>query len=190
MNKTESLEWIDYHVDVFAIRKKLFDCPQATLDAWCECVEPISLENAKAASRKMFAEPDLKPYKWQDHPGKIRQIANDISHRHQPTTDTPRMIDGEIVYDCSICQDIGALTVWQDQSILAMQRGEFGDENSRSWAVACTCRMGDGHAKRIRRYDARRDVKCLTTYDTASIEALKERYEDTVPHATEWHFVD
>lgn len=179
MTDDEAAEWLNYHAATFAIGDKLKKAGEETRSAWYRVVLPLKLADAKAATDKMFAESDLQPYRWQNHPGAIRRLAYGVAsgRGRSRAAEGPRFIDGEEVFDCPICLDYGAFSVWQDQSIKAMQRGEFGQENARSWAVACTCRSGDLFAKRIRRFDSRRDVKCLTTYDEESIAALRERYE-------------
>lgn len=177
MTDDETLEWLDYHVDTFAIRDKLFEQPQATRDAWCRVVKPLDLAKAKAATDKMFAEPDLKPYKWQDHPGKIRQIAYGISNRDRPGTELPHMIDGQPVYNCLLCEDRGNLFVWAPVAVQAMRRGTFDVKTDRTCGVACRCKAGDKYAAaKWGRYDESRHVPCMDASDEKNIEALRARY--------------
>ncbi len=186
MNKTEFSEWLKYHDARFsgllAFFRKCEDT-EATKRAWWEELQRVTLEEAQNASRALFDGDH--PAMWRQHPQAIRALVRASRGTSASPARRTNWLNGQPVYRCQLCQDSGAVAIYNPNDVAATAAGvvsakrqRFVDDAAKHGktirvpmlpvSAACNCSAGDGFSSKWRNPPARYnpDVHVLWGNDT------------------------
>lgn len=163
MTDTEFDTWYDYHLGYFPgvdgwMKTKVPNKP-ATFAAWRKTLARISLEDAKAATEALYHQAG-ETKGFGKHAAIIARLAGQIAADRAPEQPRAQYVDGEQVYRCLVCHDIGTVIVWHDYTV-AIAAGKVANQklapgtkwsNLYTMALGCCCAAGE-RWKHIGRYD-------------------------------------
>lgn len=92
----------------------------------------------------------------------LRRIANDVT-----LAKPRRVIDGQEVFDCPLCEDAGTVVVWSHETVGRLRAG-VEPKRWDVYCVACSCMAGDRWA-RSRTLSNGKVVRALPRYDAWSM---------------------
>jgi hypothetical protein len=159
MTEVEFKEWLSFHAARFPSLSswlgKIREQPPAgmpsrsdILGAWFDTLCPLTLEQAKGASRLMHGQPDAEQPKAADrHPATILAIVRKIRGAASVPVWKPRRdVDGQETFACLICRDTGAVSVFSGDTIRRIKAGgdfiladDFRIRSVITEAVRCNC---------------------------------------------------
>ena len=153
MNKSEVIEWINYHSDAFPSVGDWIVKHQEAIRFWEKPFTDVSLDDAKAATDEMASGELDEPRGYSQHPKVIAKRARQIGYGRRQSS---AVVDGEQTYRCPKCLDEGFVAVVDP---IHYRAGRL-----RPCSVLCTCCEGDRKAERrvdgkrraTPRYDKRR----------------------------------
>ena len=137
---------------------------------WGDRLSRINLTAAKDAIEKL-AQDDMPKYNrdFDSIPFRIKSMLA------EPATMSPgrQFTDGEETVKCLICNDEGFVTIWHQETIDAMRKGEFDKVCPYTCAVRCTCDAGHSKSKKITMFDSSQHCVAVDMYGEG-LEALRE----------------
>lgn len=126
---------------------------------WRSALADVSLKAALDVTAAMSRGDIDKPKDWDDHARFVRRHAHD-EPAADPQRNLPkgRLIDGEWVYSCSHCEDLGFRDIWHPKSVAAAESDpdrflKFGPFLRQ--VVACTCNEG---RRQVQVFEKRREI--------------------------------
>lgn len=187
MTDPEFIEWLEYHLGAFThlrdwVARMDREQKEETLRHWKRALSRTDLDDAKAATGKLFDGEESEPKSRDKIPAAVAAIARRI---RGDDASEPRwqMRDPETV-GCLTCNDVGMVICWDPATMQAVVDGKFPstrrpksmESSAYTCAVPCSCRQGDRTGRRIKaRYDPRR--WCVlegTRYDKREQDRLVE----------------
>lgn len=171
MTPEEFSQWFTHHTSLFPgiwswIKKQSDQSGgkvngQSIADAWLRSLESVDFRRAMEASDRMSGLTDeALPKSFDRHPAWIRRQVFGSSHGYERYQ--PRFVDGQQVYECPVCLDIGSVIVWSERTIEAVRDGVPLDGwNTGTEGVRCTCRRGQQYAWLPVVYDAKAMLRAM-----------------------------
>jgi hypothetical protein len=134
------VDWIRYHSDAFPSVGDWIGKHPETVKFWGKAFDGVDLRDAKAATDEMAAGKLDEPKGYSSHPRVISKRARELGSARSSGL---RVVDGQRVFGCHLCQDSGYVPVVDP---VHYRKGTF-----RECYVLCTCGMGDqrAHARPI-----------------------------------------
>lgn len=125
MNTSDFQTWLAEHdgyfpgVDAWVGKQR-----DRTTEIWQETLGFVSLKAAKAASRAMYEDEELRPKGWGDHAVAVRRLAISFSAK---VIDAPveKYVGGHRVYACHHCSDSANRIVIHPKTMNAIRGGTF-----------------------------------------------------------------
>lgn len=186
MTNDEFRAWLAYHQAAFpGVAAWLEDkvppeLQPETLQQWRRAVASISLEEAKAATDKLFTE-TKRPY-YENHPAVIAAMARRDRTSQPEAVKRRKFVDGQEVFDCRLCEDNGYLVCWHPQAIAYYRRtGNLEGFAGRTCAKACVCVEGDKYERQFGRYDPRFWVIAKSGVESEQLRQLADFLSDYKP---------
>lgn len=141
-----------------------------TQAAWREATRRVDLDDAKEVVRLIHAGEETEPKSFSRWPAAIatggRRLGQQARAASRRSTSLPRVVDGEYVYDCLQCRDIGMVTVWHPQTLAELAGGDLATLYTA--VVACTCKAGGAYRRWMRELDPEADLP-LRRQDSAGV---------------------
>ncbi len=153
MTEHEFDDWLDYHMAAFPSLRGWFakNTPndavgdQRPLAHWRNALRDVDLEDAQRATDSMLAGDLDEPRAYSAIPKTIRQwCRGSYAVQKKSSSKQRRTVDGEIVYDCPHCLDMGTIPVIHPKVHQQIYQGvEYADLRWWTCVVACTCGAGE-----------------------------------------------
>jgi len=179
MTRDEFNDWFLYHAACFTgIHTWLRKVPGKpregqpgradVLAAWARALSRTDLDDAKAATDKLFEGAEEPPRSYEKHPAAVAAIARKIRGKRGDDSSGPRYIDGHETFHCTRCQDDGRVFCWHTLSMKAAADKLRGASKKLSpiysCVVACDCQRGEYYqAQGMARFNAKQWLPLETT---------------------------
>lgn len=175
MTNAECDEFISYLTSLFPdVERWLIEQNEAAKDkglgeevvqsAWYRSLAFVTLKGARQAVDIMLGDEDQQPKGYTKLPARIVKIAKEnnelIAKSKRGAKPVPRLVDGQWVFACAVCQDQGMVVVFRGEAMDAVRLdGEFlWVKHAKPVSMRCHCAYGQTFHKSMVTFDERKFV--------------------------------